>query len=151
MKLMFPLALAALIAVSGCSGDDGKRWYENSEVTSLEPDGGYDPIEVDTRPLVAQITALRLEVTPGGIVVRATGLPPLQEYWDADLVLIDSDNVPASTLRYEFRVRPPVDSAIVGTVASREIILGAYASELELRGIREITVVGATNSRTVRR
>lgn len=142
--------LALCLATAGC-GDRISGWFSQPEADSLEPEGGYSPAVVDSRGLVANVTGMRVENTPGGAIVYATGLPPTQEFWDVDLVRIEGDDIPASELRYEFRVRAPVGEAAIGTQESRDLEAAAFATNLDLRGIRRITVIGQENSRSAAR
>ncbi len=147
MKRLPPLpaaftALAVLAALGAC----GPKFRPGT----LEPEGGYPPSVVDDRLLVQQVTALEVEPSPGGVIIRAQGLPPTQGWWDAGLVNVTDDKTPAGTMVYDFRARPPLGAAAVGTTQSRKIETGAYANSIELEGIRSITVKGAQNSRSAR-
>ena len=77
--------IAAVLVLStavGCARVSDSRlnpfnWFGGStESTGLAPDGGFAEIAPDRRNLVDQVTQLRVERTPGGAVIRATGLPP---------------------------------------------------------------------------
>lgn len=108
------------------------------------------PEEVaDPRPLVSNVTALAIERMPGGAVVRATGVPPTQGYWAAELVErpIDDNGV----LVFDFRVAPPPAASAVSTVRSREITVASFLSDKRLETIRTITVQGANSARSSRR
>lgn len=137
-------ALIVTVALAGCGGPKFRKG-------SLEPEGGYPPSISDERPLVAQVTALDVEPTAGGIIIRATGLPPTQGYWQPGLLNVTDENSPKGTLVYEFRAWPPMAPAPVGGEGSRRLETAAYASNVELQGIGTITVQGAQNSRSVRR
>ena len=147
MKRLPPLPTAlAVLTVLAVLGACGPKFRPGS----LEPEGGYPPSIVDERPLVQQITGLDVEPSPGGVIIRAQGLPPTQGWWDAGLVNVTDDKSPAGTLVYEFRVRPPLAPTPVGTTQSRRIDAGAYANTMELGGIRSIMVKGAQNSLSAR-
>ena len=137
---IFAVAIVAVLAACGPKFRAG----------SLEPEGGYPPSVVDTRTLVQQVTALDLEPSPGGVIIRAQGLPPTQGWWNAGLANVTDDKTPAGTLVYEFRVRAPLGSEPVGTAQSRKIEAGAYANNIELQGIRSSTVKGTQNSLSAR-
>lgn len=141
------LLLLTAFAVAACDGFSVPG-FTSTPPTTLEPDEGYQPETVDTRPQVARISSLTIEATPGGVIVLAVGLPPFQEYWDPELVPVTGGDVPAGTLVYDFRVRPPVDPALRGPEQSREVHAGAFVSNAELQGIRRITVRAAANSQT---
>lgn len=140
-----PVALAAL-AILAVLGACGPKYRAGT----LEPEGGYPPSVVDDRTLVQQITALDVEPSPGGVIIRAQGLPPTQGWWNAGLVNVTDEKTPAGTLVYEFRARPPLGAAAAGSAQSRKIETAAYANNIELEGIRSITVKGAQNSRSAR-
>ncbi|PTX55721.1 hypothetical protein C8N43_0363 [Litoreibacter ponti] len=103
----------------------------------------------DPRQFVAQVTSLQVDPTPEGAIIRTVGLPPVQGFWDAELVEVDIED--PTTLTYEFRVAPPPVRTRQGTVQSREIIAGAAVSNRRLATVRTITVIGQSNRRAVRR
>ncbi len=103
----------------------------------------------DTRPLVPEIVALQVDPTPGGAVVSAVGLPPLQGHWDAALIR-EPDAAPG-VIAYSFRAVPPPLVTRVSTPRSRKLTAGAHLTRQDLAGIREIRVSAATNARAVRR
>ena len=105
-------------------------------------------IQQDPRPLVDQVTSARLERAPGGYILRATGLPPRQGYWSADLVRRGRDG---SALVYEFRAAPPFQSTPVSSERSRQIVAATFLSDQDLAGTREVRVLGARSSRSARR
>lgn len=152
MKQLSALLLIAL-PLAGCSSISESRlnptnWWDDAPRETLEPEGGYTPTVVDNRPLVAEVNALRIEPTLGGIIIHATGLPPFQQYWDAELVQVSEEIAPAGTLVYNFRLSPPVTPVARGTTRSRQVEAAAFASSTDLRGISRITVNGATNSQS---
>ncbi len=102
----------------------------------------------DKRLLVTQVTDLTLEKMPGGVIIRATGLPPTQGYWEAELVARPIED---GTIIYDFRVFPPITAQIASTTRSREVTVAAYLSNVKLDSIRQITVQGSANARTTRR
>lgn len=102
----------------------------------------------DDRPLMQSIAALSVDPTPAGAIVKATGIPPTQGYWEGDLVLVEQT---PGRLLYEFRAYPPPRPARVSTEASRAVVVGTFLSERALRGVREIAVTGTGNALVVRR
>jgi hypothetical protein len=149
------LTLSMALALSGCGLSETRlnpfNWFRSGpDVETL------DPVELtestDTRPLVAQVTALEVERTPGGAIIRATGLPPEQGWYDAELVNEDRDGNPVNgVLLFSFRARPPLEPTRVSTVQSRELSVAVYVSDITLAATREIRVTGALNARTARR
>lgn len=103
----------------------------------------------ETRPLMPQIAALAVEPTPGGAILRATGLPPQQGYWDGALLPVAQPD--PSVLAYEFRALPPATPTRVSTDRSRYVDVAVYVANDALAGIREIRVSAAENARAARR
>ena len=91
----------------------------------------------------------RLESYPGGAIVRATGLPPSQGWWEAELVPQPVDE--NGTLVLEFHVFPPITATGVVNQQSREITVAYNLSNIKLDGISNIVVQGANNARSSRR
>jgi len=138
------------LGLAGCGGVRESRlnpfnWFKRSEaraVVALETPG-------DTRPLVETVLTMTVEPIPGGAIVRATGLPPTQGWWQAELVAQPVDE--NGTLVYEFRLLAPTDQTPAGSPRSREIEVAIYISDIRLDAIREIVVQGAGNARSARR
>ena len=109
-------------------------------------------IVIDNRPLVSQVTGLALEPTPGGLIVRATGQAPGAGFWQGDLVPDRRDGaVPDGVMAFQFRVAPPPAPQPAPTARSREIVVATFISDQQLRGVREVRIIGAGNSRGARR
>jgi len=158
-------ALVIVLGLSGCAGGGfgsgggstsigslnpfgwfgGRKKADAAE--TLAPRGGYVQ-DIDFRSSVDQITALNAEKTADGVILRAVGLPPTQAYYDAELVPVASDS--ATRLDFEFRISPPLQRPRVGTAFSREVYVATFLSQQDLRGIREVRVIGLRNSRSTR-
>jgi hypothetical protein len=143
-------ALCATLALGACSSIGSSRlnpfnWFGGDEETvAVAP----DQTPTDKRLLVSQVTEMQIEKMPGGVIIRATGLPPTQGYWDAELV---ARPVEDGVAIYDFRIFPPITQQIASTTQSREVTVGAFLSNIKLEGVRQITVQGAANARTSRR
>jgi len=144
-------ALTLVLVLTACATVRESRlnpfnWFGRAErvQTAPLPDETGDP-----RALVAQVLTLEVEPYPGGAIVRATGLPPDQGWWEAELVPreIDEDGV----LVYDFRVQPPLRPTGVVNQQSREIGVAASLSNIRLERITRITVQGAANALTTAR
>jgi hypothetical protein len=146
----------ALGLTSACGGNSSARlnpfnWFRGSqERVVLYPDGGFGA-RAELRPLVDQVTEMRVERVSDGAVVRATGLPPVQGYWDGELVSPDDLTPVNGRLTLEFRIRPPVDRTAVSVPRSREVTVAFFLSHQKLEGVREVLVVAARNQRSARR
>jgi hypothetical protein len=143
--------LALCLVLTGCASVSQSKynpfnWFKSS--TSSEPVTLYVP-PADKRPLVAQVLTLKVEQTPDGAIVRATGLPPTQGWWKAALVKVAQDDL--TKLVFEFRLFPPLTPTPAGTPLSREITVATSVSNLQLDGIKTITVQGEGNALSSRR
>ncbi len=144
-------ALCASLALGACSTISQSRlnpfnWFGGSEETVVQRSPLDKP--ADRRLLVHQVTEMKLEKMPGGVIIRATGLPPTQGFWDAELVARPAED---GVIIYDFRVFPPIEAASVLTPQSREVTVAAFLSDIKLEGIRQITVQGENNARSSRR
>ncbi|WP_416916109.1 MAG: hypothetical protein ACMUJJ_04490 [Roseicyclus sp.] len=142
------LALALILSLAACGtrlnpfnwfGGDREERIAVTE-TAAEP--------TDARRLVPEVVDLAVDATAQGAIVRAIGRPPVQGYWEAELVEVAREG---SSITYEFRVFPPLTPTREGTAQSREVIVAASLSNFDLAGIRTITVIGAENRRSVNR
>lgn len=143
--------LAACLVLTGCGNSSLAKynplsWFETS------PEEGpavlYVPPE-DPRPLVAQVLTLKVEPTTDGAIIRASGLPPTQGWWQAALVKVDQED--DSRLVYEFRLLPPVVPTPAGPPRSREVTVAVALTGVQLDGVTTITVQGQGNALSSRR
>jgi hypothetical protein len=143
------LALALMTSLAACGSRlNPLNWFGNDSEERIEVTEGVEAGPVDPRPLVAEVVDLAVEPTSQGAIVRAMGRPPVQGYWEADLIEVERAN---GAIVYEFRVFPPPVPTRAGTPQSREVVVGTQLSNFDLEGIRTITVIGAQNRRTVSR
>lgn len=142
-----------MLVVVGCGRIAQSRlnpfnWFgrsERVETVTVAPELATE----DGRQLVADVTSLVIERNPGGAIVRATGLPPTQGFWEAELVSVPTED--EGVALYEFRVFPPPAPKAVSTPQSREITVATYLSDIELEQVRQIVVQGASGARSARR
>jgi hypothetical protein len=148
------LTLTLCAGLAGC-GDSSMNsldpfgWWQDEEVpVQVSPDG--EP--VDPRPLIGEVTSLVAEPAPGGVIIRATGLPPTQGFWDAALTPDNPELTPDEDgiLGFDFRAAPPLVAQGVGSARAREIVTGYFLSNQDLAGIRSVTVRGERNARSIR-
>ncbi len=148
------LFAALAVSVAGCGFGASRlnpfNWFGGgAEVETLEP---FQIAEVeDRRPLVSEVTGLVIERTPGGAIIRATGLPPTQGWYNAGLVSEDDGEPIDGVLSFSLRSLPPASPTRVSTVQSRELSVAVFISDIALAPVRTIRVTGATNSRAARR
>ncbi len=152
---VFTLPLLCL-GLSAC-GNGGSTlnpstWFQRSgpEQVALIPEGGFED-KSDQRFLVANVTALTSMQVPNGIIIKATGLPPRLGYWDASLAVLNGGDPVDGVLTYEFRVSEPQHHTNSGRPQQREILVGKFLSERQLRGVKTVRVIAAGNSRSLRR
>ena len=146
-----PALLSLMLVLAACGGlrDSGLNpfnWFGRSEEVQKV---ALPQRPADQRALVQTVLSMQVEETAGGAIVRATGLPPTQGWWNADLVAREVDE--NGRLVLEFRIFPPVDDVSQGTPQSREVVAATFLSSIRLDQIREIVVQGETNARAARR
>lgn len=141
------------VALSACSSGPSLNpfnWFSQEE-----PVEQLDDVEIaqafDDRPLVQSIEALAIERLPGGVIIRATGLPPMQGWHDAQLVREGGAAAGTGVAVYSFRARPPEAPTRVSTQQSRELVAATFLSDIELEGITSVRVLAASNVRSLRR
>jgi hypothetical protein len=150
--LIAALALTMLLSACGTireSRFNPLNWFGGSR--SAPSSLGPVELEVDNRAMVAQVTALVIERTSTGAIVRAEGLTPTQGWWDAELVPQTSLRPIDGTLVYHFHIASPGRATRVSTPQSRAVSVATTLTLAQLEDIREIVVVGAENQRSVRR
>lgn len=140
--------LVGLMVLGACSRMRDSRvnpmnWFGRAAAVEMAPQATPQTPQ-DARPLVAQVLSLQVEAMQTGAIVRATGLPPTQGHWDAELVARDLDENGVQI--YDFRLLPPVIPMAVSTQRSREVVVAVALSNTQLAKISRITVQGAANA-----
>lgn len=155
--MRFPLLamLALTLTLTACAGVRESRfnplnWFGRSEARRTTATADF-AARTDPRPQVDQVTAMAIERIPGGAILRATGLPPTQGFWDAELVPFEGEDVPEGVLIFDFRLSPPPYVARTGTQPSREVEVATYLTTNDLDGISRIVVRGLRTERVIRR
>ena len=141
------------LALAGCGSGASLNpfsWFSQEEAVEQ-----LDDVEIarvyDDRPLVQSVETVVVERLPGGVIIRATGLPPMQGWFDAQLVREGGAAAGTGVAVYSFRARPPEEPTRVSTQQSRELIAATFLSDIELEGISSVRVLAASNARSVRR
>lgn len=152
MRLPLTIALTAVMTLTACGAIRESRlnplnWFGRSQEARADEFGVAVPDE--KRPLVAQVLGMTIEQTPYGALVRATGISPMQGYYDAELVARPVDD--KGVLVYDFRLMPPPEQKPVGATRTREVTVAAHLSHIKLAGITQIVVQGAENAKSARR
>ncbi len=148
------LALGLAVVLSGCGGSglfnpfSGARTAKiaqpgTSRRISLAPPRGYGFVR-DNRPRAGQLSDARLEITPTGAILRATGRVARAGYWDAGLALVSVKN---GVAYYELRARHN-QSAQPGY--PQNLTVATHLSRRTLAGLRRIEVRAAQGMVTLR-
>ncbi|MCG7492681.1 hypothetical protein [Thalassobius sp. Cn5-15] len=104
--------------------------------------------------LVANITDLIVEQTPGGALLRVNALAAAQGSHDVRLEALNEGEPIAGVLVYELRaipLNPRFRDAKVGSEATRRITAAAFVSEQTLARVNSIEVRGLNNTLASRR
>lgn len=95
---------------------------------------------------VSNLRAATVERASGGVIVRVTGVAPTQGYFAPTLLARTQDGPDAAgLLTVSFLAVPPLESQQIGPERTRLLLGAAYASDLELRGVRGIRLVAGPN------
>lgn len=156
MRLPITLMLITALTVAGCGRIRESRlnpfnWFGRSAPAPVEAAAVIAADPGDGRTLVAEVTAMEVTAQPGGAIIRATGLPPTQGWWQADLVALNGGEPVEGVLSYRFVIVAPPGETRISTPQSREITAAVFVSAKVLADVRTITVQGAAGSRSSRR
>ena len=158
MRLM-TLTLCAALATTGCARIADSRlnplnWFNRVTETRapavqrplLLPGEGVQIIEA--RPLIAEITELRIERASEGAIVRATGLAHATGAFNAQLT---REGVENGVLVYGFRAEYAPNSQVAAPSNLRQITAAATLDAGDLAQIRAVRVVTEANALTASR
>ncbi len=159
MKTPFLLVLTAAL-LAGCGVKQSRinpyNWFDHSqERPSLEPETGYEKVVADNRAVSASITDMVLEPVHGGQVLRVTAVAPTQGWWDAELRPLEQagafkGEAVDGVLGFELVLSEPLEPALTGAPATREVAVAAFISRYDLDGVSQITVAAANGTRSLR-
>ncbi|WP_293576678.1 hypothetical protein [Phaeobacter sp.] len=171
-----PLAVLLISAVglSACGFRDSRvnplNWFGGSREVATEAVVDEDinpliPVEnrvnllrrpdaVDQTVLVQTVSDMRIERTPTGAIVYASGLAARQGAYGVELRLDESDRderTKDQTLDFTFRAIYPDFATPVGVDRSRTLRAAVSLTKQQLAGVRSIRIVAADNARESRR
>lgn len=167
MRKPLILALAAATVLAGCGTVRESRlnpfnWFGGGREVAVAP-GTANPLMprrgiADRAPdeysgiPVQQVIELNIEPTPSGAIVHAVGLGQREGAFDVRLVPADPAERPGAdgVLTYSFEALYPSVSA-PGTPITRRINAARSLKSEQLRDVRAIRVVSATNVMESRR
>ncbi len=170
------LSMGGAFALAGCGGFRDSRinprnWFGRSTSRARQPaetsDADGNPLipedeggifrrrrrreEVYEGTLVDQITALAVERTSDGAIIRATGQTARQDAFDVRLVPEQPGGTPeGGVLSYELKALQP-SNAPQGPARTRQVQAGVFVSNQTLEQVREVRVRGRRNERVSRR
>lgn len=165
--------MVSALALSACSGWSESRvnpsnWFESStpapvqvsanDANALVPEQ-RDGVRLFGRPEEEEITfpitkidELRIEPTPSGAIVYATGTAARQGAYNARLVRVENDeNAKNGILEYTFEVSYPEYATNLGTERSRQVTDASNIGLKELKNVRLVRVRGEQNALESRR
>jgi hypothetical protein len=171
MRKPLMLLLATSLFLTACGWREARlnprNWFGKGQAVAVETVTGTNPLipqksalrrknkPVDTSVAIAAITELRINQTPTGAIILATGIAARQGAFNAELLADEPDgddtDAISSVLSYTFRITYPGPLTATGTAHTRTISVAQSLSNLELRNIRLIRVQGAQNTIESRR
>ncbi|MGC9419298.1 MAG: hypothetical protein ACP5EN_10055 [Rhodovulum sp.] len=155
MRAPLLLILSTALILGGCGTVRESRlnpfnWFGGSTEETTTVAAGR-AVVTDPRPLVDFVVEMAVEPVPGGAIVQATGRPPRQGYWMAELVRDRATPGEDGVLVFDFRVARPEGRTRVGTEPSREVTAGTFLTTQDLERVRSIVVRGERNQRRASR
>jgi len=149
MRTPIAVILLGTLVLTGCATKlNPFNWFKQDSTQETLAELPDPAVINDSRQLVQQVVSMSVEKTPGGAIIRATGLPPTQGYWDAELIA-ENDGKPVNgVLSYQFRIEEPIDFQRVSTPQSREVVVAVFVPNIRLQNVRQIRVIGAKNARS---
>jgi hypothetical protein len=170
MRIPILLTLLASLVLASCGWRDSRvnprNWFGNSRDVPVETvaEEEVNPLIPTRRSIlerntgpdasvpIGTITELRIEPTPSGAIVYASGIADRQGAFRARLVP-DTDDLSAvdGVLGFTLRVEYPRDATPVGSEFSRTVHEAYTLSSQTLAQVRTIRVSGERNAKESRR
>ena len=126
MKALLAALLIASLAVSGCgriseSRINPRNWFGHSR-EDRRPDLGPTSNVIDNRALVPAVTAMTIEATSSGAIVRAEAVMPSAGWWDPALVPENFGRPQGGVLTFRFVAAAPRAPVAEQNPAARTIV-----------------------------
>ncbi len=152
MKTPLAALLIATLVVAGCGSSrlNPRNWFGESRAEAV-PDLGPVSNTIDNRPPVPEVSALTIERTSSGALVRAEAVMPSAGWWDAELVAENFGRPTGGVLTLRFVAAAPRAPVAAPNPAARTLVAAYTLTQAQLDTAAEVVVVGGTNSRRVRR
>ncbi|MBY6042859.1 hypothetical protein [Phaeobacter italicus] len=174
MQRSIAVLLIGAVALSGCGFRDSRvnplNWFGGSDEVEVVEDSSApvnplipqkDRVSVFARPeavdqtvLIQSVSDMRVELTPTGAIVYATGIAARQGAYGVELRLDEADRderTKDATLDFTFRAIYPGYRTPVGSDRTRTLRAAVSLSRQQLAGVRSIRVVAEQNARESRR
>jgi hypothetical protein len=140
------LAMLALPLAACATRLNPMNWFGRSRRKAKESAVTVEE-QADGRLLIREVTELHVEKVDSGAIVRASGLPPTQGWWDAELVAQNRGRPDEEgVLTFRFLVWPPLTATRTSTPRSRRLSAAAFVPNARLDTISTIVVQGQSNS-----
>lgn len=151
MKTPMLVLLCLTLSLAACGGMRDSRlnprnWFDSSR-EEARPDLGQTSDVIDNRPLVPQVSAMTIERTSSGAIIRAEAVMPVAGYWDAELVAENFGRPQNGVLTLRFVAAAPRQPVAGVNEAARTLTAVYTLSQSQLDTTAEIVVTGETNSR----
>lgn len=155
MKAPLAILVIASLALAGCGGVRQSRlnpmnWFGESRAEARSSLGQTSSM-IDNRPLVPQVSAMTIERTSSGALVRAEAVMPSAGWWDPSLEAENFGRPQNGVLTFRFVAAAPRSPVAVPGEGARTITAVVALTQAQLDTTAEIVVLGAQNSRRARR
>lgn len=149
--------IAVLVAVgltAGCDGLSGLNpmnlFGPSEDVEMLTPLEAQQ-FRRDPRPLMDQITDLVIEPSPGGALVRVSGISPTTGFYGGDLLEVNGGEPVGGILTFRFVAAPPPANRAVAPGRTQQVVVAKFVSDAVLQQTSEILVIAERNARAAKR
>ncbi|MEM9843256.1 MAG: hypothetical protein AAF965_00515 [Pseudomonadota bacterium] len=146
------LCFLAVLSLAACGTRlNPLNWFggaENTPRVETEAEASAPLSPTAGLNLISQVTDLSVDPLPSGAIITATGRPPRQGFWQAELINM---GVQDGVVAFAFVISEPGGPTAEGTPSSREVVTATALSNQALAEIRAITVVAQANQLTSRR
>ncbi|ASM72221.1 MULTISPECIES: hypothetical protein [Roseobacteraceae] len=173
MRLTLSALLISSMALGGCAIVRDSRvnpfnWFGNSRSEAVAPEASTNPLiptggvglfqrnraerVVYKGEPIDTVSDLVIERVPGGAIIRASGVAPVQGLYEVKLTPENEDDEAVDgVLSYRLEGRLPEKARAGGSELTRTVTAAHAVTDQQLRGVKTIRVVGARNARTSQR
>ncbi|MEZ5676235.1 hypothetical protein SAMN06265173_1087 [Thalassovita litoralis] len=166
MRIPLSALLISTLVLTGCGNSrlNPMNWFGRAKSTPVATAENTNPLIPQRRgsilrreqlpyagQLMSQVKTLHIERTPGGALVRVSGIAQFQRPYEVRLIPTNNKQPVNGVLTFDLKAVQPGKKLAQGSEWTRTVTAATFLTDNELDGVRTIQVQAAQNTMSSRR